>query len=70
MEAECAHIDDDTVKTDTYSWSPYGRERAAKQLPTATADIALDEFRTTMQQKLEQRRAIADAIELTNEPQL
>lgn len=70
MEAECLHIDDDTVKTDTYSWSPYGRERAEKQLPTATADIALDEFRTTVQQKLEQRRTIADAIELPNEPQL
>lgn len=70
MEAECLHIDDDTVKTDTYSWSPYGRERATKQLPTATADIALDEFRTTMRQKLEQRRTIADAIELPDEQQL
>ena len=59
-----------TVQTDTYDWSKYGKARLEKGLSVATADIALDEFRKTVQQKLEQRRSIADAIELTNEQQL
>lgn len=59
-----------TVQTDTYDWSRYGKARIESGSPVATADVALEEFRTTMQQKLEQRRTIADAIELPNEPQL
>ena len=46
------------------------KARLEKGLSAATADIALNEFRTTMQQKLEQQRTIADAIELPNEQQL
>lgn len=58
------------MQTDTYSWSKYGKQRLENGLPVATADIALEDLRTTVQQKLEQRRAIVDAIELTNEQQL
>ena len=70
LEAECLHIDDDKIKTDTYAWSPYGKQRIENGLPVATVDVALEDFRTMVQQKLEQRRVIADAIELPNEPQL
>lgn len=72
LEATCKYWEGDTVtvQTDTYDWSKYGKARLEKGLSAATADIALDEFRTTMQQKLEQQRTIADAIELSNEQQL
>ena len=72
LEATCKYWegDDVVVQTDTYSWSKYGKQRLENGLPVATADIALEDFRTTVQQKLEQRRAIADAIELPNEKQL
>ena len=72
LEATCKYWegDDVVVQTDTYSWSKYGKQRLENGLPVATTDIALEDFRTTVQQKLEQRRAIVDAIELTNEPQL
>lgn len=72
LEAICKYWegDDVAVQTDTYSWSDYGKSRLDSGLTVATADIALEEFRTTMQQKLEQKRAIADAIELPNEKQL
>ena len=72
LEATCKYWEGDTVtvQTDTYDWSRYGKARIESGSPVATADVALEEFRTTVQQKLEQRRAIADAIELTNEPQL
>lgn len=72
LEATCKYWegDDVVVQTDTYSWSKYGKQRLENGLPVATADIALEEFRDTMQKKLEQRRTIADAIELPNEQQL
>ena len=72
LEAICKYWEGDTVtvQTDTYDWSKYGKSRLEKGLSAATADVALEEFRDTMQQKLEQRRTIADAIELPNEPQL
>ena len=72
LEATCKYWEGDTVtvQTDTYDWSRYGKARIESGSPVATADVALEEFRTTMQQKLEQRRTIADAIELPNEPQL
>lgn len=72
LEATCKYWEGDDVvcAADTYSWSKYGKQRLENGLPVATADIALEEFRTTVQQKLEQRRAIADAIELPNEKQL
>lgn len=72
LEATCKHWEGDTVtvQTDTYDWSRYGKARIESGSPVATADVALEEFRTTMQQKLEQRRAIADAIEIPNEKQL
>lgn len=68
LEATCKYHDD--VTTDTHSWSPYGKGRLENGLPVATVDVALDDFRKIVQQKLEQRRAIADAIELSEEPQL
>lgn len=72
LEATCKYWEGDTVtvQTDTYSWSKYGKQRLEIGLPVATADIALEDFRTTVQQKLEQRRAIVDAIEIAEEPQL
>lgn len=72
LEATCKYWDGDdvAVETDTYSWSKYGKGRLESGLPVATVDVALEDFCTTMKQKLEQRRAIADAIELPNEPQL
>lgn len=72
LEATCKYWegDDVVVQTDTYSWSKYGKQRLENGLPVATADIALEDFRTTVQQKLEQRRAIVDAIEIAEEPQL
>ena len=72
LEATCKYWegDDVVVQTDTYSWSKYGKQRLENGLPVATADIALEDFRTTVQQKLEQRRAIVDAIEISNEKQL
>lgn len=72
LEATCKYWEGDTVtvQTDTYDWSKYGKSRLEKGLSAATADVALEEFCTTMQQKLEQRRTIADVIELPNEKQL
>lgn len=72
LEATCKYWegDDVVVQTDTYSWSKYGKQRLENGLPVATADMALEDFRTTVQQKLEQRRAIVDAIELPKEKQL
>lgn len=72
LEAICKYWEGDTVtvQTDTYDWSKYGKSRLEKGLSAATADVALEDFRTTVQQKLEQRRAIVDAIELPNEKQL
>lgn len=72
LEATCKYWegDDVVVQTDTYSWSKYGKQRLENGLPVVTADIALEDFRTTVQQKLEQRRAIVDAIEIAEEPQL
>ena len=70
LEVSCVHIDDDTVSADTHPWGDYGLERYEKGLPVATPDIVLEDFRTMVRQKLEQRRTIADAIELPNEPQL
>ena len=68
LEATCKYHDD--VTTDTHSWSPYGKGRLENGLPVATVDVALDDFRKIVQQKLEQRRAIADAIEISEEQQL
>ena len=70
LEANCVHIDEDTVSADTFPWGDYGSERYERGLPVASVDVALADFRTMVQHKLEQRRVIADAIELPDEPQL